>query len=107
MNNNTIVRRIIEMDKEARRLTDEARRRRAGSASAVGQKKQEVSENYLSMARKRVDDIRKSEMSDAQEQWSELEKRNGQTAKELEDLYQKKHVQWVESIVDRVLSEDD
>lgn len=107
MDNTTIVRRIIEMDKEARRLTDEARRRRAGSASAADRKKQEVSENYLSMARKRVDDIRRSEMNDAQEQWEELEKRCALTAEKLEELYKKKRSEWVGSIVERVLSEDD
>ena len=87
------------MDKEARRLTDEARRRRAGSADAVGQKKQEVSENYLLMARRRVDDIRTSEMNDAEEQWAAMER--------LEKCYEDYHEHWVSDIVARVLSGDD
>ena len=107
MDNNTIVRRIVEMDKEARRLTEEARRRRAGTASAAGRKRQEVSDNYLSMARKRIDDIRGSEMSDAQEQWERMEKQLEQTARGLEELYERKAEEWVDSIVERALSGDE
>lgn len=95
------------MDKEARRLTDEARRRRAGSADAVGQKKQEVSENYLLMARRRVDDIRTSEMNDAEEQWAAMEKQYSAISGRLDRCYNDHREQWVSSIVERVLSGDD
>lgn len=95
------------MDKEARRLTDEARRRRAGSADAVGQKKQEVSENYLLMARRRVDDIRTSEMNDAEKQWADMEKQYSAVSARLDKCYADHREQWVGSIVERVLSGDD
>ena len=104
---NDTIRRIIEMDKEARRLTDEARRRRAGSAEAVGQKKQEVSDNYLAMARQRVDAIRSSELRDAEQQWQAMEKQYAAAGERLEKCYEDHHEQWVSDIVDRVLSGDD
>ena len=60
-----MIKKIIAIDKEARRLTDEARARRAGSSKAVEQKKAEVSENFLLLARKRIDIIRRASSQSA------------------------------------------
>ena len=101
------IRKIIEIDKEARRLTDEARARRAGSAKAVEQKKHEASEGYLTLARQRIGIIRAAEEQDAADRWAELEKQNAEVARKLEEAYSAGREKWVSSIVSRVTSGDD
>ncbi len=102
-----MIRQIVEMDKNARRLTAEARERRAGSAQAIEQKKKEVSENYLSMARKRIDVIRGTEMADAAAEWEQREREQAQISARLNECYEKNREQWVSDIVARVISGED
>lgn len=102
-----MIRKIIEQDKEARRLTDEAKARREGSARAIEQKKAEVSENFLTMARKRVDTIRTAEMRDAAEQWAVIEARYSGISRRLSDTYMENGQRWVDEICARVIDLDD
>lgn len=103
----SMIRKIIEMDKEARRLTDEARERREGSARAIERKKSEVSENFLTLARQRVEIIRKAEMNDAAEQWSEMEAQYAQVSQRLSDRYEQNGAQWIDAICARVINLED
>ena len=105
--NQQLIQKIIDIDKEARRLMSEAADRRAGSAQAVQQKKQDVSDNFISMARKRVDVIRTTEMEHAAHQLEQGNERRQQTAQRMEEQYETNREAWVSAIVSRVTNGDD
>lgn len=102
-----MIQRIIDMDKEARRVTNEALERRAGSARAVQEKKQEVTDTFISMARKRVDVIRTTEMQDAAEQLEQGNARREVIMQRMQEQYESSREDWVNAIVGRVVSGDD
>lgn len=102
-----MIKKIIEMDKEARRLNDEALQRRAGAAQAAAAKRSEVYENYLLMARNRVETIRKVEMQNAGEQIAVIEKRGEEAAARLREQYSANRQRWVDDIVAAVTEGED
>lgn len=106
-NNQQFIQKIIDIDREARRLMSDAADRRAGSAQAVQQKKQEVSENFISMARKRVEVIRQTELEYARKQLEQGNERRQQAAQRMDEQYQQKRKTWVNAIVSRVTNGDD
>ena len=94
-----MIKKLIEMDKEARRLTDEARQRKAGSAEAAEQKRREVFDGYLQMASNRVDTVRKVEMESADEQIKEIDRRCEEASAAMRSEAAANREQWIASIV--------
>ena len=94
-----MIKKLIEMDKEARRLTDEARQRKAGSAEAAAEKRREVFDGYLQMASNRVETIRKVEMESASEQAKAIDQRYDEAAKAMRDKLEANRELWISRIV--------
>lgn len=101
-----MIKRIVDMDKRARELTEEARSRRAGSTEAVARKKEEVRKNYIDLAQKRIEAIERSEMRDAQEYWEEIEAKHAGIADRLDLAYEENKDEWVSELVERVTKGD-
>ena len=104
---NNIIQRIIDIDKAARELTQEVIERRSTSSKAAEEKKKEVTENYISMARKRVDVIRTTEIGNAKKQLTESAGRREELEQRMQAKYDSCHNEWVSSIVERVTAGDD
>ena len=102
-----MIKKIIEIDKEARRLNDEALERRAGAAQAAAAKRSEVYENYLHMARNRVETIRKVEMQSVDEQIKAIDSRSSEASARMRRELETNRQQWVEEIVAAVTEGDD
>jgi len=102
-----MIKRIIEMDKEARRLNDEALQRRADAAQAAAAKRSEVYDNYLLMARNRVETIRKVEMQSVGEQLRAIDDRSAAVSARLQEQLRANRQSWVEQIVAAVTEGDD
>ena len=102
-----MIKKIIEMDKEARRLNDEALHRRAGAAQAAAAKRSEVFEYHLLMARNRVETIRKVEMQNAGEQIAAIDRRGEEAAAKLREQYAANRQRWVDEIVAAVTEGED
>lgn len=101
-----MIKRIVDMDKQARELTDEARARKAGSAEAIKAKKDEVRRNYLELAQRRVEAIKLAEIKDAELQWQEIEARNRETAERLAATAAEHREEWIDEIVRRATGRD-
>ncbi|MBE6765886.1 MAG: hypothetical protein IJP10_03560 [Clostridia bacterium] len=101
-----MIKRIVDMDKRARELTEQAKLRRAGSVEAAEKKKEEVRQNYINLARKRIEVIERSEMRDAQEDWEKIEARHAEIADRLDRTYAEKKDEWVDELVRRVTKGD-
>ena len=102
-----MIKKIIEMDKEARRLNDEAMQRRAGAAQAAAAKRTEVYDNYLHMARNRVETIRKVEMQSVDEQLRAIDDRGAQVSARLQEQLAANRQRWVDEIVAAVTEGED
>ena len=102
-----MIKKIIEMDKEARRLTDEARQRKAGSTEAAAEKRREVFDGYLQMASNRVDTIRKVEMESAGEQIKAIDQRYELAAQTMRRKAEDNRERWISEIVAAVTEGDD
>lgn len=101
-----MIKRIVDMDKRARELTEQAKLRRAGSVEAAERKKEEVRQNYIALARKRIDVIERSEMRDAQDDWKKIEARHAQIAEQLDKTYAENKDRWIDELVERVTKGD-
>ncbi len=102
-----MIKKIIEMDKEARRLNDEALQRRADAAQAAAAKRSEVYENHLIMARNRVETIRKVEMQSVGEQLKAIDDRGAEISERLRQQTEANRQRWVDEIVAAVTEGDD
>ena len=100
-----MIKKLIEMDKEARRLTDEARQRKAGSTEAAAEKRREVFDGYLQMASNRVDTIRKVEMESAGEQIKAIDQRYQAAEEAMRKQAEASRESWISQIVAAVTEE--
>ncbi len=102
-----MIKKIIQMDKDARRLNEEALQRKADSAQAAAAKRQEVFDSYLLMARNRVDTIRRVEMENTGQQAAEIDRRADETAQKLRSRADSHKEQWVADILAAVTEGED
>lgn len=95
------------MDKAAREATRDAMDRRTRTAHAADKKKKEVTDNFISMARTRVDVIRNTEVQYAAAQLAEGNKQREAAAQRMDSQYEAHREEWVNAIVSRVINGDD
>ncbi len=101
-----MVERIVEMDKRARELTDEAKRLRVGSEDRIRAKKEELRRAYRDKADERVALIRKAEARNAEMELKAILERQKETQRQLDALYAEKGDEWVSAIVARATGDD-
>ena len=98
-----MVKRILEIDKEATKLTDEAQALKVATEQSIEEKKREIRENFLDRARKRIVAVEATERELARVQWEELRQQNALIAEHMEQSYKKMSETWVKEIMARVL----
>lgn len=96
--------RIVEMDKKARGLTDEAQQSKVNYEKEILRAKEKIKTDYLARAKERIRINRQSAEKKAGEQLAEIEKRNAQITAELDECDRQHHDQWVKAIVERVIT---
>lgn len=101
-----MVERIVEMDKRARELTDEAKRLRVGSEDRLRAKKEALRKGYLDRAAERVELIKKAEVRNAESEWKDVQERLAQTGRQLDERYAAMGDEWVAHIVARVTGDE-
>lgn len=101
-----MVERIVEMDKHARELTDEAKRLKVGSEDRIKAKKEELRQNYLEKVNERLELIRKAEVKTADDELKLISERQKKLEEQLNDMYTQNCDAWVAEIVVRVIGDD-
>lgn len=101
-----MVERIVEMDKHARELTDEAKRLKVGSEDRIKAKKEELRQNYLEKVNERLELIRKAEVKTADDELKLISERQKKLEEQLNDMYTQNCDAWVAEIVARVIGDD-
>ena len=101
-----MIKKIVDMDKRASKLTDEAKSRRKRSAEYIATKKEAVHKEYEDMARHRIEVIRAEEMEHAEKRARIAALRQSENEKLLKRALAENKQSWVEQIVARTISID-
>lgn len=101
-----MVERIVEMDKHARELTDEAKRLKVGSEDRIKAKKEELRHNYLEKVNERLELIKKAEVKTADDELKLIVEKQRKLEEQLNDIYAQNCDAWVDEIVARVIGDD-
>ena len=101
-----MVERIVEMDKRARELTDEAKKLRVGSEDRIRTKKEELRQSYRDRVEERVELIKKAEAKNAEIELKAILEKQNTIQRRLEELYALKGDEWVASIVAGATGDD-
>lgn len=97
-----MIAKIVEMDKKARDMTDEAQKKKLDYEQHIIRKKEKIKNEYLERAKKRIAINQQSAQKKADEYLMVIQKRDSAVIKELDRAYEKNCDKWVDSIVNRV-----
>ena len=97
-----MISKILDMDKKARDLTDEAQRSKIDFEKDILQKKEQIKNDYLNRAKERIEINKATAQKKADEQLEVIEKRNSTVIRWLDSTYEENGDKWVNEIVARV-----
>ena len=98
-----IIKKIIEIDHMAQKMTDDALALRAEAESSIEQDKKALREKYIQRAKRRIDVTAGTEEKFLDEALEEIKNRYSGVATLLHDNYEKNHEQWAKEIYKRVI----
>lgn len=98
-----IIKKIIEIDQRAQKMTDEALAMKAEAEAAIVKDKQALREQYIERARKRISTTTAVEEDFLKESLAEIDKRFERVESQLKSSYEQNHEKWAGEIYERVL----
>jgi len=98
-----MIRRILEIDEEARQLNEQAVHLKIENEMTIGDKKKKLRDDYLTRARERIDKLREAERNLAQKDFEEVIRQQDAVEKEMLSCYEKNAERWVEALVEDAL----
>ncbi len=100
-----LIKQIVDMDRKAREITEAAQLEKVNSEKEILSSREQIRNDYLERARKRIALNEPTERAAAEADWNEKEKKNAQISEKLDELYSTKGDEWVSTIVARVTGE--
>ena len=100
-----MIAKIIDMDKKARDLTDEAQRSKISYENEILKKKEKIKNDYLDRAKERIEINKQTAQKKADTQLKEIEEKNDSVIRKLNSSYSENGDKWVDEIVKRVVGE--
>jgi len=100
-----LVKQIVDMDRKAREITDAAQLEKVSSGKEIAEKREQIRNDYLERARKRISINEPTERAAAELEWEEKKKKYSDLSQKLDELYSKMGDEWVNTIVARVTGE--
>lgn len=100
-----LMKQIVEMDRQAREITDAAQLEKVNSEKEVQQKRDEIRKTFLEKARESIAQHEPQERAEAEAKWKVIQQKNQQISDNLESLYKENGDRWVSEIVARVTGE--
>lgn len=98
-----IIKKIIEIDHMAQKMTDDALALKTQAESSIEQDKKALREEYIQRARKRIEVTAKTEEKFLEESLADIKAKYSGVAAVLNDNYSKNHAQWSQEIYKRVI----
>ncbi len=100
-----MIARILDMDKKARGLTDEAQQSKIDYEKEIIRTKEKIKNDYLARAKERIRINRQSAQKKADEELRRIEAKNAALITELDKKSSENHDKWVDAIFQRVVSD--
>ena len=100
-----MIKRIIDMDKKAREITEAAQREKLDSEKEIAENAKKLREEYLEKARRRIQVNAETERTLAEQEWRRQKAKYDKQREDLEASYGAHHEEWVKQIVANVLSD--
>lgn len=98
-----IIKKIIEIDHMAQKMTDEASSLKTEAEKSVENDKKSLTENYLKKARDRVEVNKKIEEDYLKQALADIEARNAGLEESMKKKFAESRGQWVDEIYQRVI----
>ncbi len=98
-----MISKIIEMDRKAQGLSDEAQQSRADYESEILRTKEKIKSDYLERAKERIRINRQAAQKKTDEQLQVIRERSAAAISSLEAMEESRHEEWVQAIFDRVI----
>lgn len=99
-----MIKRIVEIDEEARKLTDEATALKIQAEQTIEEKKEKLKEDYLKRARQQIEDMKEDEKRRADEAAAAIAREQEAAEKKMLETYERNAGAWVDAIVNNVLA---
>ena len=100
-----MIAKIIDMDKKARNLTDEAQKSKISYENEILKTKEKIKNDYLDRAKERIEINKQTAQKKADTQLKEIEEKNDSVIRKLNSSYSENGDKWVDEIVKRVVGE--
>ncbi|MDD2362846.1 MAG: hypothetical protein PHH84_07845 [Oscillospiraceae bacterium] len=100
-----MIRRIVDMDKKAREITQAAQREKIESEKNIGKKAERLRHEALSNARRSIRDNMKLENKVLEQEWDKKKAVYDAQLEKMERLYNENGDKWVENIVQSALND--
>ena len=98
-----MIKRIVEMDRQARQMTEQAQNAKLNSAAAIEKKKQKLRDEYLAQARVLVEQNNEAEQKAADLDWERIQQRYSRRAQKLDEQFAANREQWVTQLFNRTI----
>lgn len=99
-----MVKEIVDMDRKAREIMDEAQQEKLDSEKEISQMREKIREDYLAKARERIKLNEPQEREAAEKAWKAVEARQNEISAKLDAQYEENGKRWAEELARRVLN---
>ena len=99
-----MVKEIVDMDRKAREIMDEAQQEKLDSEKEISQMREKIREDYLAKARERIKLNEPQEREAAEKAWKAVEARQNEISAKLDAQYKENGKRWAEELARRVLN---
>ena len=101
----TIINQIIEMDRQAKEITDAANREKLNAERDIEAQAESLRTEYLERARRRAQINGETERTIAEQKWRRTEKRYKAKEEQMQAAFEERREQLADELVARVLGE--
>ena len=98
-----MIKRIIDMDKKARDITDAAKREKLDSEEEITEKAAQLRNEYLDRARRRIQINNEADRTIMEQNWRKREAQFADQMKQMDQAYAEHSEEWVNTIMKHVL----
>jgi transposase len=99
-----LLKRIIEMDEQARKIEQQAKNEKLRSETEVEQLKEQIYNDYIVRAKDRVEKNIAVDRENADKRYAQAQQHSEEMKQEMNRLYQQNKDSWVEEIVKRAIN---
>lgn len=98
-----MIKALVELDRQARKTVEEARKRGEEDKTKIAVEKKELYDSYLEKAHARIERMKADEAAENERRLAEIEEGWRASAKALEEQFQAGRERWVDEIVRRCI----